>query len=124
MHEVEGGYNLGYAGRLKFMKWLAGMMCCAVAVSSARAADRWPPNVCKGLAFEEWLQDSSFSDQPGYRALARASLLRLLQDHCGVDTTAKMKADDAAAGDEDKRRRQTTCTTVPLPGGLATTTSN
>jgi len=104
------------------VKWLAGLMCCAVAVSSARAADRWPPNVCKELAIEEVLQDTTFSDKPESRALARLSLLHLLQDHCGVDTRAKMKADEIAVSGADNRHWPKTCTTVQLDNSLSTTT--
>jgi hypothetical protein len=72
------------------------------AVVSAQAGDRWPQNVCNELASEEEAHDMFFSDRPEVRALARVSLLRLLQDHCGVDTRAKMKADDAALGEADR----------------------
>jgi hypothetical protein len=104
------------------MKWLTGIIFYMVTVLSSQAADSWPLNVCKELASEEWLQDTSFSDQPESRALARVSLLRLMHDHCGVDTRAKMKADEAAFSDADKRQRRKTCTTMQLGGGLSTTT--
>jgi hypothetical protein len=113
------------------------------AAVSAQGADRWPLNVCREIAFEEWLQD--IPEKPEYRAIARALLLRLLQEHCGFDTRAKMKADENfvrnALRDGDKRRRRVdglpawdetepmpdrrhrTCTR-DLGGGLATTNCN
>jgi hypothetical protein len=85
---------------------------------------RWPRSVCNEISFMESETEEFVQFDPAYRALMRAKLIPLLKYHCGVDTRAKERIDDAAIDawvkkdDSNARRRAA----VPRPPSWDETT--
>jgi len=65
------------------------------AVVSAQAGERWPQNVCNEIASYE-RDTEEMKVQPYTRAFMRLNVMNLLKFHCGVDTRAWERIDQAA----------------------------
>jgi hypothetical protein len=65
------------------------------AVISAQAGERWPQNVCNEISSME-RETEEIKLRPEHRAFMRANVILLLKFHCGVDTRAKERIDQAA----------------------------
>ena len=86
------------------------------AAVSAQAEDRWPPNVCSDISDQLVIDEQVWSDaRPELLAVARADLLDILAQHCGVDTRAKKRADRAAALAADRAQAAARRAAVPIP---------
>ncbi len=101
----------------------------------------WPTDVCRAIKKTEAWTVERYANAPVARARARGPLLALLRDNCGVDISAKERADNQALAARPKQQQQpvarlpdidseplflqphrsTNCTTLMLDRDLATT---
>jgi hypothetical protein len=123
------------------MKILTAIGLFCLIATAAHAGEPWPENVCHALDGYAQRDVKRYGTNPVTLAFARTNVLNMLRVHCGVDTTATMKADVAATNsapspggggtiDPDdlaeinralagERKRSTHCTSFPMGGGMA-----
>jgi hypothetical protein len=139
---IAAAFDVLWVVATRFARWEGGMMkivttlvlLCLMA-TAAHAGERWPANVCAGIAKYEQDDEKIYGGSARNLAIVRTDLLLMLRDHCGIDTTPQMKADVAAIDAHVARRkaaggggtstvRPMNCTTLRLDRDMSTTTCN
>ena len=99
---------------------MIALACYGLVVGPAEAANRWPANVCKDLAYARKVLEGG-SGSSAYKANLRFGVLVLQESHCGVSVQAELDADARAISGKSTGaaapRQPLLCDTTPKAYG-------